>query len=268
MADVTDYEGAVARIRAAEVPDDAVTAADILDALGDSETPQLTAEVAAGVADGLVTVEDVTAAVEESGELPTEAEIGAIAEASDNTTGNDPRLGNVSEEAGEIMVTAQDVEAATSEVRSNASDPDELTTVSDVQEAVEGLSEGDDGREFFGADSDTVAAQISDEIGALSDSEVRQAQVSTLTGDTVQPAEVDGVDSTNSTPASIVRNDGGEAVAVVGGGSQDAAEQVAEAVGAEQAAQSPDGLGGYGAEQGGDESRLTLGGERLEGGAL
>jgi hypothetical protein len=127
---------------------------------------------------------------------------------------------------------------------------DGITTQQDVERAVEEM--GSD--EIVGDRSGAIADEVANEIAAPSESELQSAEIDSLTQDTVTPEG-------GSTPVSVVRNQSGDAVATIGGGSNQR-EQVADQVGADRSYSSPqeavDDLGGVPAPDG-SSLGLTLG---------
>jgi hypothetical protein len=127
---------------------------------------------------------------------------------------------------------------------------DGITTAQDVERAVEEMSSDKISSDRNGA----IADEVSSEIAAPSESELQNDEVQTLTQETVTPEG-------GSTPVSVVRNQSGDAVATIGGGSNQR-EQVADQVGAERSYSSPqeavDDLGGVPAPDG-SSLGLTLG---------
>jgi hypothetical protein len=108
--------------------------------------------------------------------------------------------------------------------------------------------------EIVGDRSGAIADEVANEIAAPSESELQSAEIDSLTQDTVTPEG-------GSTPVSVVRNQSGDAVATIGGGSNQR-EQVADQVGADRSYSSPqeavDDLGGIPSPDG-DSLGLTLG---------
>ena len=229
---VADYPDAVKRIVGAEVPDDATTEAEVRAALAGAEGSQVTRDVADNVTDNVLTEERVRDAIENSGELPSENEISAIADASDDYDMGD-RVAEVSDAVSDNVATVEDVEGA-------------VDSVAETQE-------------FVGADADDVVEQQAREVGAPTERDYRQAAVNAVSQDTVTPAEDPSIDSDNSTPIPVVTDQRGEVVGVQTAGSTAAAEAVAESRGAEVVG----GVDEFDLNQGSGRATLTLGGREV-----
>jgi len=104
---------------------------------------------------------------------------------------------------------------------------DGITTREDVERAAEDVA----AEEIAGDRTGAIADRAADDIAAPSESELQQSQIQTLTQDSVVPEG-------GSTPVSVVRNQSGDAVATIGGGSNQR-QQVADQVGAERSYSSP-----------------------------
>jgi len=104
---------------------------------------------------------------------------------------------------------------------------DGITTREDVERAAEDVA----AEEIAGDRTGAIAERAADDIAAPSESELQQSQIQTLTQDSVVPEG-------GSTPVSVVRNQSGDAVATIGGGSNQR-QQVADQVGAERSYSSP-----------------------------
>lgn len=227
MATVADYEDAVRRIVRADVPADATDAQAVFDALGGSDSPQVTPEIAAEIADSIVTTDRVRDAIESTGELPSEGEIDAIAAVSDDY-GLGDRADRVADDVRDQVVTAERVDAAVSDRVDQASD--RPTFREDVAGAVDAAGQD---REFVGQSASEVTDQQARDLGAPARSNYERAAAQTVAqADSVTPSDV--VDGTEAkTPAQVIRSESGEAVAVTGGPGGEVSRQVAEQMGAE-----------------------------------
>jgi hypothetical protein len=258
MPTVADYEDAVRRIAEADVPDDATTQAEVRQALSGSNAPQVTREVADGVADSLVTEERVLDAIEASGELPSEAELGAITDVADDYDLDD-RVEAVEDAVRERVATREDVESAVRERQEQAATSGRPTFREDVEGAVDSVGER---KEIVGESPDEIVSEQSREIGAPRRSAFERAKAQAVaTGDQVTPSEV--VDGTTAkTPVSVIRNEAGEAVAATGGPSDETGRRVAEAIGAEYMS-TEEVTADMRTEGRGDRVSLTLRGQRI-----
>jgi len=223
---VADYEDAVRRITRSDVPDDATTEAEVRAALAASESPQVTREIAGEIADSIVTEERVIEAIESTGELPSESEIGSIADVSDDYDLGG-RVEQVSQEVGDRIATVEEVDRAVSERRESSSGP---TFREEVETAV---SEVGSNQEFVGQSEGEVAERKAREVGAPAETNFRREAAQTVTqSEQVTPSEV--VDGTGAkTPVQVIRDESGEAVAATGGPGGDVSQQVAQEIGAE-----------------------------------
>lgn len=252
---VADYEDAVRRITNAEVDPDSTTREDVLADLGGANAPQVTREVARGIADAVVTEDRVLEAIEGSGELPSEAEIDAIAAVSDDYDQSD-RVQAVAREVSGRIATVEEVEAAVRERQSQGGP----TFREQVETAVDELASR---QEFVGESPDAVASEKAREIGAPRETEFKRAQVQTVGGaDQVTPKEL-GV-SDRTTAVSVVTDSSGNTIGVVGGYNESDRRGVAEQLGAERVY---DNIGdvqdSMTLEQGNGEAHLMLDGRRI-----
>lgn len=222
---IADYEDAVRRITQAEVPDDATTQADIRKALAETQSPQVTREIADEIADSVVSEERVIEAIQSSGELPSQNEIDAIVDVSDDYDMAD-RVAEVADSVSDRVATVEDVEAAV-ESRRQEGKP---TFREEVETAVDEVSRE---REFVGDSPDNVADRTAREIGAPSETNFRrEATQAVAQAEQVTPSEV--VEGTSAkTPVQVIEDSSGEVVAATGGPSAETGRQVAEELGAE-----------------------------------
>ena len=257
MADVSDYDDAVRRIVAADAPDDATDAQALFDALGGSDSPQVTPEIAAEIADSVVTTDRVRDAIESTGELPTEDEIDSISQVADNYDLDD-RADRVADDVREQVATVEQVNDAVQERQEQAGDRPMFRE--DVEGAIDSV---DSDREFVGQSADDVADERARDLGAPARTDYERSAAQTVAqADSVTPSEV--VDGTEAqTPAQVIRGESGEAVAVTGGPGGEVSEQVAEEMGAEylSASEVTDEIRTAGS--GGDQVDLTLRGRKV-----
>jgi hypothetical protein len=258
MPTMADYPDAVKRIAEADVPDDATTQAEVRQALGGDVGPQVTREVADGVADAIVTEERVREAIAESGELPSEGEIDAIVSVSDDYD-LEGRVDAVADEVRQDVATVEDVERAVRDRQDQAAAEGRPTFRGDVEGAVDEVAQG---KEFVGESPDEVTAEQAREVGAPSETEFRGAAARTIaSADSVNPSEV--LEGTRSeTPVQVIRDTDGGVVAATGAQREELGEQVAEQYGVEymSAQEVEDSLGTRGT---GDRVSLTLGGRKV-----
>jgi hypothetical protein len=263
---VADYEDAVRRIANAEVDPDSTTLAEVRSDLHGAHTPQLTPEVADGVADAIVTEERVIDAIEATGELPTEAEIPAITSVADDYDLDD-RVDAVVESVGKRVATVEDVESAVRERQDQrGTDP---VFREHVETAVDSVAES--GKQFVGESPNEVASEQAREIGAPSQSNFKRAAVQTVAqGEQMTASDALGEDVTErkgigqsraAQSFSVVRSERGERVGVVGSDAE-LGQEVADEVGAEfirsaEVAESMD------VEGSGESVDLTLRGQKV-----
>lgn len=223
---VGDYEDAVRRIANSEVDPNSTTLAEVRSDLHGANTPQLTPEVAEGVADAIVTEERVLAEIEASGELPTEGEVGALTAASDDYDLAD-RVDAVSEGVSGRVATVEEVSAAVREREAQSVGP---TFREEVETAVNEVASR---QEFVGASPGEVSSEQAREIGAPRETDFRRTATQTVAqAEQVSPADV--VEGTQAkTPVQLIEDTSGEVVAATGGPSAEMGEQVASELGAE-----------------------------------
>jgi len=210
MADVSDYDDAVRRIVGEDVPDDAATETDVRRALSGSDSPQVTREVAANLAEGIVTEDQVIEALEGSGELPTEGEIESTAGAVDEH-GLDDRVDSVAESAKSTIATVEDVRVS---VEAEVEGADGQPFKEDVETGVDRVARD---REFVGADADSVAEDEARRVGAPAESDYRGEAAQTVAqGEQVARADVIEDSTSTSSTVSVIRDEGGSPVAAVG----------------------------------------------------
>ena len=240
MATVADYDEAVRRIAEADVPDGATTDAEVRQALSGANAPQVTREVAEGVADAVVTEDGVIEAIEASGELPSEGELSAITDVADEYDLGG-RVDEVADAVSDRVATIEDVETAVRERQEQAASSGRPTFREDVETAVNEVA---DRQEFAGGNPDEVATEQARDLGAPSRSTYERARSSLATGDDqVTPAGVLGeeeatsiqgvAETTASQPSPVINDEGGNPVAVTGAPSQEAGERMAEELGTE-----------------------------------
>jgi hypothetical protein len=240
MPTIADYEDAVRRIARANVPDDATTVEEVERALSGANAPQVTRDVAQGVADALVTEERVIDAIEASGELPSEGELSAITDVADDYD-LDGRVEAVEDAVRDRVATVEDVETAVRERQDQAASSGRPTFREDVEGAVDSVAER---KELVGESADSVTAEKAREVGAPSKQAYEQARTQVITtADQVTPAEVLGEEeataidnigeSRANTPAQVIRDDEGEAVGLTGVATDEAGERMAAELGTE-----------------------------------
>jgi len=214
MATIADYPPALKRILDSVDVGDATTKDEIEQALRD-DSPQLTPENASDAADALTTYEDVVAAIESSGELPTSDEVDSIAQALDRYDVD--LTDEVVDDVLDDIAVREDVEAAVQD-----EDP---TFREDVEEAVEGV-DGD----FVGGDKDEVTQELAQQAGAPD----RQSVVNEVAG--AEGASADSFDAEGVEGAGqvqVIRGSSGDAVSVVASGASESdARAVADSLGA------------------------------------
>lgn len=230
-ATVADYPEAVDRITEAHVRPEHTTRADVIAALRRDSGPQITPEVAADLADNILTEERVIEAIDSSGEVPTESEIRAFVDVSDDYDMDD-RQGSVEEAIRERVATAEDIDRAVESRRPT----DRPMFREDVES---GVSEVASSKEIRGADPDDVVSEEAVERGAPRETDFRGAAARTAGSpdDVVSPADL-GIGS-QTTGVSVIRDTSGNPVVAFGGAGQidgrPAGEAVAEELGAEYA---------------------------------
>ncbi len=234
MPTVADYDDAVRRIAEANVPDDATSQAEVQAALSAADAPQVTREVAEGVADAVVTEERVIEAIEQSGELPQEAELAAITDVADDYD-LDGRVEAVTEAVSDRVATVEEVESAVRERQEQATASGRPTFREDIEAAVETVEEG---QQFAGESTDEVVAEQARDIGAPSRQDYERARARLATGDgQVTPTEVLGEDATEiqgvgeqtaQNSVTVINSESGDPVALTGAPSEEAGERMAE----------------------------------------
>lgn len=256
---IADYPDAVDRIMNAHVGDDDTTAAEVRAALRGAGGPQVTPQVADGIVGSVLTEDRVIEAIDASGELPSEDEIDAIASVVDDYDMGD-RVDAVSAEVEGRVVTREDVESAVERTVQETRGENRPTFREDVEAAV---SEVSSEKELRGATASEVAGQQAREVGAPSRQAFDRARTQTIAqGDQVNPSEL-GV-SDRTTPVSVITNDRGDAVGVVGGSRAEDRQGVAEEVGTDRVFDSPAELeDAFGLEQSERGATLTIDGEAV-----
>lgn len=215
MPTVADYEDAVRRIVKANVDPDATTKAEVERALAGSEAPQVTREVAEGVADNVLTTDKVVSAIDASGELPSEGEIDAVVSVSDDYDMSD-RVRAVSDEVRDTVATVEDVERAVRERQGQRGN--QPTFREHVESAVDSVAGQ---KQFVGESPDEVAREQAREIGAPRESAFRDATVKASMPDSaVTPANRDDLSSNSKTPMNLIEDTSGNVVGAFGGASQ------------------------------------------------
>jgi len=184
MADISDYPEAVERIAGAEVEPNASTRDAVLADLAGADAPQITREVAANLADAIVTVEDVREGLDGRGELPTSSDVERVAGALDDYDLGD-RVDAVSDAVEGEVVLEEDVDREVAE-RERSKRSGEPVFREEVETSVE---EAADGREFVGSSSDEVAESKAQDLGAPTESEFRQTASQALQGSRIETEE-------------------------------------------------------------------------------
>lgn len=235
MPTVADYPDAVQRIANAEVDPNSTTAAQVAQDLSGAEAPQVTREVAEGVADAIVTEDRVIETIEKTGELPSEAELGAVASAADDY-GMTDRVDAVTDEVSQRVATVEEVREAVGSARRG----DRPTFREDVESAVDQLASR---QEFVGESPNEVASDQAREVGAPRRGDYERARTRLAMGDDqVTPAdvlgdqatEISGVgETTANQPTALIRDESGDAVALTGAPTQEAGERMAQEIGAD-----------------------------------
>lgn len=257
MADVSDYDEAVRRIVDAEVDPGSTSKFDVKRDLSGAASPQLTPKVADGVADAVLTEDRVAAAIESSGELPTAREIEAFAGAADPYDMGG-RQEVVAREVADSVATVDDVRVSIASERESAESRGRPMFREDVEDAVDDVAGS---KRFLGSEPGEVADREAKRFGAPSESNYRRAAAQTVArGDSVAPSEVS--DTERTTPVSVIRDEGGEAVAVTGGSRAEDREAVADAVGGSVMSQQ-EVVDSMDVEGSGDRADLTLRGRKV-----
>ena len=256
---IADYPDAVDRIMNAHVDDSATTEAEVRAALRGAGGPQVTPQVADGIVGSVLTEDRVIEAIEASGELPSADEIDSITSVVDDYDMGD-RVDSVSAGVEERVATREDVESAVQERVQQTRAENRPTFREDVESAV---SEVSSEKELRGATASEVAGEQAREVGAPSRQEFDRARTRTIAqGEQVNPSEI-GV-SDRSTPVSVITNDRGDAVGVVGGSRAEDRQGVAEEVGTDRVFDSVTELEeSFGLEQSERGATLTIDGESV-----
>jgi hypothetical protein len=218
MADISDYPDAVRRIAEANVDPRSEARDAVLTDLAGSDSPQVTREVAANLADAILTAEDVLEGLDGRGELPPSSDVERVAGALDDYDLSD-RVDSVSDAVEGEVVLEEDVDRAVAE-RERSKRSGEPVFREEVETSVD---EAADGREFVGSSSDEVADSKAQDLGAPTESEFRQTASQALQGSRIE---------TEEGSAFAVESVGGETVGVYGG-TVDAREAAAAETGAE-----------------------------------
>jgi hypothetical protein len=213
---IADYPDAVDRIVAANVDPNATTEQQVQQALRAANAPQVTREVADMVADEVLTEERVLAAIEGSGEVPSDGEIEAIAAVSDDYDMTD-RQAQVAAAIREQVVTVEDVERATQRAVESAEREDRPTFKEDIETALD--SETGD-KQLLGGEESTVVDEQASQVGAPSETSFRGAVAGAIGGGEQVSGQDAGV-SDRSTASVVVQDEQGNAVAVTGGREDD-----------------------------------------------
>ena len=210
MADISDYPDAVKRVVGEDVPDSASTETDVRRALAGSDSPQVTPDVAANLAEGIVTEDQVIESLERSGGLPTEGEVEAATGAIDEY-GLEGRVEAVADNVNSTVATVEDVRVCVEAEREGA---DGQVFREDVERGVDRVARD---REFVGADPDSVADDEARRVGAPAETDYRREAAQTVArGETVTRADVVEDSTATSSTVSIIRDEGGSPVAAVG----------------------------------------------------
>lgn len=233
--DISEYPDAVDRIVGAEVPPDATTDRQVMDALRGAEAPQINRQVAQNLRDSVLTEDKILDAIDSSGELPTEGEIDSMSEIADQYDMSD-RQQEVAEAVEQRVVTREQIDRALSD--SDPSRTDEPVFREDIEEAVEDAI----GRsEMRGASEEQVIDEAASELGAPSRQEFQAAQARTISesSDTSpaevidNPTEIDGIGAGTAEQAvPTIRDESGEIVAV-SGANETVGQAIADEIGAE-----------------------------------
>jgi len=257
MADVSDYPDAVRRILDANVDPGAVTEAEIAAALSASNAPQVTREVAQGVAQNALTVDMIREAVETTGEVPTEAELESMAAVADKYDMQD-RVEAVSDASKQRFATFEDIRVSVEAERETAQSQGEPVFREDVDDAIAGVEQR---KELVGQSRDQVVDTEATRVGAPTRQQFERAEVQAVAqGEQVSPKEA-GV-SDRSTPVSVITSQSGETLGVVGGSRAEDRQGVAEQVGTDRVFESVDDLGSaFGLQQSEGRATVTLDGK-------
>jgi len=219
---IAEYPAALRRIVDEDVPDDATTEDEILEALQSSDAPQITPQNARDAVDAITTYEDVVAAIENSGEVPRADEIDSVAQALDQYD-LDLTDAVVDDVSGDIA-TREDFENAVQ----NA-DP---TFREDVSDAVDNVASQKD---VVGGSADDIVDDLARQASAPTRAEFANAVGEAAEGDSVRAEEVLD-DPPGEGSVNVVRDESGEPVGVQSGGStkRPTVEAVAEEFGVER----------------------------------
>lgn len=299
MPTIADYPPAVRRIMDPDsgesVPEDMTDRNDVFQFLRNREDSRVDANIAANVADAVVTSEDVTELIDNSGQVPTEDVVDAMANVADNYE-MDARAEAVGETVSEDVATVESIEA---EIADRGA-----TTNAQVREAVESAGDvrGPDGGTPEVVESiptvESVTAEASpddgpvfrEDIEAAADSIASESPVETDTAEVVQEAAVDagaptrsqfrqeGVEALTQNQVEVtsdsfedydgagervstVESEGGETIGVVGSGK--AADAVAAETGARTLSGGTTGPNAFDVEQGDGSAELQLDGQTV-----
>lgn len=300
---VADYEDAVRRITRADVDPSSTTRDAILADLRSSNAPQITEEIAREIAESIVSEETVIEAIEAGGELPTDAELDSITTIADDYD-LDERQDAVVDEIRNRVATVEDVNNAIATERpTRRADVEraiegigkeirgaetrdvvgEVVTVEsvlesgqvdpqrtgrpvfreDVQDATENISLETEISEPESQLS-AVADEVSQEVGAPSQTEFQGAKAQAVGGATQYVTAADLGVSDRTSQIGVIRDDSGNALGVVGGGNADDRRGVADEVGADRVFDDVGDLqDSMGLEQGNGEAHVTLEGRRI-----
>jgi hypothetical protein len=238
---VSDYPDAVDRIVDAHVRADSTTQAEIARDLARGG-PQVTAgaaeeKVLDDIADSIVSEERVIEAIESSGEIPSEREIDAITDASDDYDMSD-RQSSVADAIRDRVATSEDIDSAVESKRPS----DRPMFREDV---ADGVSDVGSEKEIRGASVDDVVESEAVERGAPSETAYRGASARATSPDSaVSPSDL-GVGS-QTTDVNVIEDSSGEPLVAFGGSGQidgrPAGEVVADELGAEYAGTGTDAL--------------------------
>lgn len=222
---VADYEDAVRRIVSGNVDPESTTREEVMKDLVDVNDPQVTREVAEGIVENVLTEDRVIEAIESTGELPTEGEIEAIVNVSDDYNMH-TRQASVSRQIRQNLATVEDVQQAVRE-RQVSGRP---TFREEVETAVQQVSES---KRFVGESPEQVTQEQALEVGAPREADFRREAAQTVArSEQVTPAEV--LEGTSAkTPVQVIRDSSGEAVAATGGPSAETGSRVADHLGVE-----------------------------------
>lgn len=261
--DISDYADAVDRIINKHVDPSDTSQDDIRRALTDSDVgPQVTDRVVNELVGSVLSEERVIGAIESSGELPSEGEIDAITDVSDDYDMKERRQ-EVADAIRDRVATQEDVRSAI-----EISSGDGPTYREDVERGIDSVSEN---KELVGSNRETEIDRQAEEYGAPREAEVQRARLDSVgLSDGPSPSEVlgdrateiDGIGDATATQATgAIRDTDGNIQAIVDA-NRTKGSAVAEELGVEYQSAS-DVAESFDLQQSRGKARLTYNGETV-----